>query len=116
LRLYVEQQYRPSFVFRLTSVRSTPKTFVALLLVVFAPAIIMAQQKSPPQATPKVSVRTELVLVPVVVLRHRSPLRQVLVTQGELDEHVAGLSKTDFETSASVSVVSLRRFRNRLDV
>jgi VWFA-related protein len=57
---------------------------------------MMAQQASPPQSVPKFRVRTELVTVPVVVLRKGSPLQQLHI-RGWLDEHVTGLTKDDFE-------------------
>jgi VWFA-related protein len=72
-----------------------PKPVLACLLTAFSTAM-MAQQASPPQSVPKFKVRTELVTVPVVVLRQGSPFRQLHI-RGWLDEHVTGLTKEDFE-------------------
>ncbi len=58
--------------------------------------VMMAQQASPPQSIPKLRTRTELVTVPVVVLRQGSTFRQLHI-RGWLDEHVTGLTKDDFE-------------------
>ena len=80
-----------SWIAKLTATSLLP----ACLLIVFSPAMI-AQQNSPSPAISKFTVRTELVTVPVVVLRRASPWRQVLI-HGQLDEHVTGLTKDDFE-------------------
>src|SRR5262245_52581814 len=66
----------------------------ACLLMALSTAM-MAQQSSPSLPIPKFTVRTELVTVPVIVLRHASPWRQVGI-RGWLDEHVTGLTKDDF--------------------
>jgi VWFA-related protein len=75
--------------------RNLARPVSACLLTVLSTAM-MAQQASPPQSVPKFKVRTDLVTVPVVVLRQGSPLRQLHI-RGWLDEHVAGLTKDDFE-------------------
>jgi VWFA-related protein len=75
--------------------RNLARPVSACLLTVLSTAM-MAQQASPPQSVPKFKVRTELVTVPVVVLRQGSPLRQLHI-RGWLDEHVTGLTKDDFE-------------------
>lgn len=71
------------------------ESVLACLLTVL-PTAMMAQQGSPPQSISKFTVRTELVTVPVVVLRQGSPFRQLHI-RGWLDEHVTGLTKDDFE-------------------
>jgi VWFA-related protein len=76
--------------------RSLAKPRLACLLTLLTTAVVTAQQSPPPQPIPKITARTELVTVPVVVLRHRNPLRQLLL-RGDLDEHLAGLTKGDFE-------------------
>jgi len=75
--------------------RNLPKPVLACLLTALSTAML-AQQASPPPSVPKFRVRTELVTVPVVVLRQGSPLRQLHI-RGWLDEHVTGLTKDDFE-------------------
>ncbi len=75
--------------------RNLTKPVLACLLTVLSTAM-MAQQASPPPSVPKFRVRTELVTVPVVVLRQGSPFRQLHI-RGWLDEHVTGLTKDDFE-------------------
>ncbi len=76
-------------------IRNLAKPVLACLLTVLSTAM-MAQQASPPQSAPKFRVRTELVTVPVVVLRQGSTFRQLHI-RGWLDEHVTGLTKDDFE-------------------
>lgn len=76
-------------------IRSLAEPVLACLLTVLSTAAL-AQQAPPPQPVPKFTVRTDLVMVPIVVLRHRNPWRQLLL-HGDLDEHVAGLTKDDFE-------------------
>ena len=71
------------------------KPVLACLLTVLSTAAT-AQQASPPQSAPKFTARTELVTVPVVVLRQGSPFRQLQI-RGWLDDHVTGLAKSDFE-------------------
>ena len=75
--------------------RNLTKPVLACLLTALSTAM-MAQQASPPPSVPKFRVRTELVTVPVVVLRQGSPFRQLHI-RGWLDEHVTGLTKDDFE-------------------
>src|SRR6266849_5795693 len=76
-------------------IRNLAKPVWACLLTALSTAM-MAQQASPPQSIPKLRTRTELVTVPVVVLRQGSTFRQLHI-RGWLDEHVTGLTKDDFE-------------------
>ena len=75
--------------------RNLAEVALACLLTALSTAM-MAQQASPPQSIPKLRTRTELVTVPVVVLRQGSTFRQLHI-RGWLDEHVTGLTKDDFE-------------------
>src|SRR6266478_1039849 len=79
----------------LVGMRNFAKPVLACLLTVLSTPM-MAQQAPPPQSAPKFTARTELVTVPVVVLRQGSPFRQLQI-RGWLDEHVTGLTKDDFE-------------------
>ena len=81
--------------FEQVGMRNLAKPVLACLLATLSTAM-MAQQGSPPQSGPKFRVRTELVTVPVVVLRQNGPFRQLHI-RGQLDEHVTGLTKDDFE-------------------
>lgn len=81
--------------FGAVGMRNLAKPVLACLLAALSTAT-KAQQASPPQSVSKFRVRTELVTVPVVVLRQGSPFRQLLI-RGWLDEHVTGLTKSDFE-------------------
>ncbi len=67
---------------------------LACLLAASSTALL-AQPGPPPHSLPKFTARTELVTVPVVVLRRHSPAEQ-LRFKGWLDEPVTGLSKDDF--------------------
>src|SRR5260370_38518976 len=80
--------------FLTVSIRNFAKPVLGCVLAVLSTGM-MAQQASPPQSSPKLAARTELVTVPVVVLRQGSPFRQLLI-RGQLDEHVTGLTKDDF--------------------
>jgi len=75
--------------------RNLAKPVLACLLTVLSTGM-MAQQGSPRQSIPKITARTELVTVPVVVLRRGSPFRQLQI-RGWLDEHVTALTKEHFE-------------------
>lgn len=68
---------------------------VASQLLVLSPRL-MAQQGSRAQSIPKFTARTELVTVPVAVLRRGSRMQQ-LKWSGWMDEHVTGLTKDDFQ-------------------
>jgi hypothetical protein len=70
---------------------------------------MMAQQASPPQSSPKLAARTELVTVPVVVLHQGSPFRQLLI-RGQLDEHVTGLTKDDFSIEEDGQPIPIATF------
>ena len=74
--------------------RNVAKSALAGLMLLLAP-VLMAQQSTPPQAIPKFTARTELVTVPVVVMRRGSRMQQ-LKLNGWMDEHVTGLTKDDF--------------------
>jgi len=76
-------------------IRNLAKPVLACLLTVLSTGM-MAQQGAPRQSIPKITARTELVTVPVVVLLQGSPFRQLQI-RGWLDEHVTGLTKEDFE-------------------
>ncbi len=75
-------------------VRSVPKPALACLLPVLA-TTLLAQPGPPPQSIPKFTAKTELVTVPVVVLRHHTAAEQLRL-KGTPDEAVTGLSKDDF--------------------
>lgn len=79
--------------------RTLAKLMLACVLSLLL-TTLMAQHGSPSQTNPKFTARTELVTVPVVVLRKDKPYRQLLrqlAFRGQLDEHVTGLTKDDFE-------------------
>ncbi len=90
------------------SIRNFAKPVLVCVLAVLSTGM-MAQQASPPQSSPKLAARTELVTVPVVVLRQGSPFRQLLI-RGQLDEHVTGLTKDDFSIEEDGQPIPIATF------
>ncbi len=94
--------------FLTVSIRNFAKPVLVCVLAVLSTGM-MAQQASPPQSSPKLAARTELVTVPVVVLRQGSPFRQLLI-RGQLDEHVTGLTKDDFSIEEDGQPIPIATF------
>jgi VWFA-related protein len=72
------------------------KSGACLLVLLSTATLAVAQQASPSQPVPTFKSRTELVTVPVVVLKRQNPFRQLLWA-GTPDEHITGLTKDAFE-------------------
>src|SRR3954471_7241197 len=72
------------------------KASESLLILLSTSTLTLAQQAPPSQPVPTFKARTELVTVPVVVLKRGNPMRQIL-PKGWIDEHVTGLAQDAFE-------------------
>src|ERR1043166_2575579 len=71
-------------------------------------SLAFAQQKDS-QPTPTFTSKTELVTVPVVVLRSHNAMKQ-LDPHSWIDEHVTGLKKEDFQVEENGKPVPVATF------
>ena len=88
-----------------------------LPILVLCSCAVLAQEQNK-QTVPTFTTKTELVNVPVVVLRAHNPMRQ-LDPRSWIDEHVTGLSKDDFqlmEDGKRVSIASFEEIRSSSSV
>lgn len=88
--------------------RHAPARLLICVLLLLALSA-RGQQSGPAQSIPTFTARTELVTVPVVVLRRHGALAQ-LGQHGWLDEHVTGLTKDAFVVEEDGQVKPLASF------
>src|SRR3954469_6696933 len=72
-------------------------------------SLALAQQPADQKSVPTFSSKTELVTVPVVVLRGHSAMKQ-LDSHSWIDEHVTGLKKEDFQVEENGKPVPVASF------
>src|SRR3954471_20212831 len=72
-------------------------------------SLAAAQQLAEQKSVPTFTSRTELVTVPVVVLRSHSAMKQ-LDPHSWIDEHVTGLKKEDFQIEENGKPIPVATF------